>query len=262
MAHRQRRSTQSHRTQPSQQTTHRNAGFQNLSEATTPTSQRRPRTTRRTTATQPSRPRRRSHDTHQRNDRTRTDQNDHRNAGFENPSAKPRHPPAQQLQQDGPPQRGLRNPSAKPRHPTSATIAAGGTTATRGFRGLGPRSRHDERPRSALSADKDLSNSRGAEGTRTPDPHTASVVRYQLRHSPLPVPGRPGTEEILHTPAGTSTDPPQFRDGSGGKWATAARISPWRRRTMAHRSSGRLMNGSPGSASKTNQEPSATSSSS
>src|SRR3712207_3075882 len=27
----------------------------------------------------------------------------------------------------------------------------------------------------------------GAEGTRTPDPHTASVVRYQLRHSPLPV---------------------------------------------------------------------------
>jgi integrase len=24
----------------------------------------------------------------------------------------------------------------------------------------------------------------GAEGTRTPDPHTASVVRYQLRHSP------------------------------------------------------------------------------
>src|SRR5688572_10727741 len=25
----------------------------------------------------------------------------------------------------------------------------------------------------------------GAEGTRTPDPHTASVVRYQLRHSPV-----------------------------------------------------------------------------
>ncbi len=25
----------------------------------------------------------------------------------------------------------------------------------------------------------------GAKGTRTPDPHTASVVRYQLRHSPL-----------------------------------------------------------------------------
>ena len=31
----------------------------------------------------------------------------------------------------------------------------------------------------------------GAEGTRTPDPHTASVVRYQLRHSP----------ELLHAPA-------------------------------------------------------------
>jgi hypothetical protein len=28
----------------------------------------------------------------------------------------------------------------------------------------------------------------GAEGTRTPDPHTASVVRYQLRHSPSPHP--------------------------------------------------------------------------
>src|SRR3989440_8201939 len=27
-------------------------------------------------------------------------------------------------------------------------------------------------------------HSGGAEGTRTPDPHTASVVRYQLRHSP------------------------------------------------------------------------------
>src|SRR3712207_3973509 len=26
----------------------------------------------------------------------------------------------------------------------------------------------------------------GAEGTRTPDPRTASVVRYQPRHSPLP----------------------------------------------------------------------------
>ncbi len=24
----------------------------------------------------------------------------------------------------------------------------------------------------------------GAEGVRTPDPHTASVVRYQLRYSP------------------------------------------------------------------------------
>src|SRR5918998_2220586 len=37
----------------------------------------------------------------------------------------------------------------------------------------------------------------GAEGTRTPDPHTASVVRYQLRHSPLPA--RSGASE----PSGT-----------------------------------------------------------
>jgi hypothetical protein len=28
----------------------------------------------------------------------------------------------------------------------------------------------------------------GAKGIRTPDPHTASVVRYQLRHSPKDVP--------------------------------------------------------------------------
>lgn len=38
----------------------------------------------------------------------------------------------------------------------------------------------------------------GAEGTRTPDPHTASVVRYQLRHGPQrPVPL--GTRAIVHT---------------------------------------------------------------
>ena len=39
--------------------------------------------------------------------------------------------------------------------------------------------------RYALSADRIQPQSRGAEGTRTPDPHTASVVRYQLRHSPI-----------------------------------------------------------------------------
>ncbi|GIE95815.1 hypothetical protein Ari01nite_32800 [Paractinoplanes rishiriensis] len=103
----------------------------------------------------------------------------------------------------------------------------------------------------------------GAEGTRTPDPHTASVVRYQLRHSPLQVPGtQPGTGEILHTPRQPPPGPPQFSSGSGGKCATAARMSPWRRRTMAHRSSGRLMKGSPGRASSRNQEPLAISSSS
>jgi site-specific DNA recombinase len=66
-----------------------------------------------------------------------------------------------------------------------------------------------------------------------------------------------------YTPRAAGRDTPlQLREGSGGKWATAARMSPWRRRTMAHRSSGRLMNGSPGRASKTNQEPEAISSSS
>jgi hypothetical protein len=34
----------------------------------------------------------------------------------------------------------------------------------------------------------DLHFSGGAEGTRTPDPHTASVVRYQLRHGPARLP--------------------------------------------------------------------------
>jgi integrase len=37
----------------------------------------------------------------------------------------------------------------------------------------------------------------GAEGTRTPDPHTASVVRYQLRHSPKTRPRR--TEAQCYT---------------------------------------------------------------
>ena len=36
----------------------------------------------------------------------------------------------------------------------------------------------------------------GAEGTRTPDPHTASVVRYQLRHSPV-------VDAPINAPAGT-----------------------------------------------------------
>src|SRR5919202_3903442 len=47
------------------------------------------------------------------------------------------------------------------------------TTATRDDSGRPP---EGERP----------GHEGGAEGTRTPDPHTASVVRYQLRHSPEP----------------------------------------------------------------------------
>ncbi len=55
----------------------------------------------------------------------------------------------------------------------------------------------------------------GAEGTRTPDPHTASVVRYQLRHSPkLPekVIKHPGTDLIE-----IRLDPPDaIRRGAAG----------------------------------------------
>src|SRR5690606_19314519 len=63
----------------------------------------------------------------------------------------------------------------------------------------------------------------GAEGTRTPDPHTASVVRYQLRHGP-DAPGLNGhprnsthlvAEEHLGGPVPGHQD--QFIDGSGGK---------------------------------------------
>jgi hypothetical protein len=103
----------------------------------------------------------------------------------------------------------------------------------------------------------------GAEGTRTPDPHTASVVRYQLRHGPQR-PARLGTRAIVHTRdrAGITEGAPQFSVGSAGKSATAAVMPPWRRSTIGHRSSGRVMNASPGRASKTNQEPESSSSSS
>src|SRR3954449_5646098 len=47
----------------------------------------------------------------------------------------------------------------------------------------------------------------GAEGTRTPDPHTASVVRYQLRHSPLPA--RSGVSEPGATVQGWAVVPAQ-----------------------------------------------------
>src|SRR4051794_10536997 len=71
----------------------------------------------------------------------------------------------------------------------SALLLPGGvtptatTTATRNEFGPG-------------SSDEDPGPRGGAEGTRTPDPHTASVVRYQLRHSPL-VPTRSGVSEPL-----------------------------------------------------------------
>ena len=52
----------------------------------------------------------------------------------------------------------------------------------------------------------------GAEGTRTPDPHTASVVRYQLRHSPLPT--RSGVSEPSATLQGRTAGPAQGSPGA------------------------------------------------
>ena len=43
----------------------------------------------------------------------------------------------------------------------------------------------DADPKDSLNLCPDLRQPGGAKGIRTPDPHTASVVRYQLRHSPL-----------------------------------------------------------------------------
>ena len=57
-------------------------------------------------------------------------------------------------------------------------------TATRGFRGLGPRSRHDESPRPALSADRGDPGTRGVTGTRTPNPCLAKAVLCQLSYDP------------------------------------------------------------------------------
>jgi integrase len=48
----------------------------------------------------------------------------------------------------------------------------------------------------------------GAEGTRTPDPHTASVVRYQLRHSPQPGPLDCHTVTVERAESEVYTRPP------------------------------------------------------
>ena len=45
--------------------------------------------------------------------------------------------------------------------------------------------RQNCRQTAQISPLKSASCRSGAKGTRTPDPHTASVVRYQLRHSPV-----------------------------------------------------------------------------
>ncbi len=118
----------------------------------------------------------------------------------------------------------------------------------------------------------------GAEGTRTPDPHTASVVRYQLRHGPARPPqqalaqyytARTGTRASAfrapredHRQRAPQKQEDQFSVGSDGKKATAACMPPWRRSTIDHRSSGRSVNASPGRALNVNHEPVAISSSS
>ena len=57
----------------------------------------------------------------------------------------------------------------------------------------------------------------GAKGIRTPDPHTASVVRYQLRHSPLLCSSKLHHEGDAFKIAGHGTSPPasgpSVRDG-------------------------------------------------
>lgn len=55
----------------------------------------------------------------------------------------------------------------------------------------------------------------GAKGTRTPDPHTASVVRYQLRHSPRfsHLGGVPRVLERSYTTWTRRTKSPAYRGG-------------------------------------------------
>ncbi len=73
----------------------------------------------------------------------------------------------------------------------------------------------------------------GAEGVRTPDPHTASVVRYQLRYSP--VEGlRPSQRWVTLLDAPTGLEPgsaslggaPWLRGATATSWLVGARI--WR----------------------------------
>ena len=65
----------------------------------------------------------------------------------------------------------------------------------------------------------------GAEGTRTPDPHTASVVRYQLRHSPKPA--RDGRPRTAPGPRGNATRRERaLRTGHHRNRDTPTRIPP------------------------------------
>ena len=67
--------------------------------------------------------------------------------------------------------------------PTSRVVAVCGITG--GANGSKLSSKPLKEPTQQKTRDRVVSGfSCGAKGTRTPDPHTASVVRYQLRHSP------------------------------------------------------------------------------
>src|ERR1700682_6061325 len=73
----------------------------------------------------------------------------------------------------------------------------------------------------------------GAKGTRTPDPHTASVVRYQLRHSPVKLcPSKLHHLLEAFKTAGHGSSPPASGPsgrtgvGSGGGRALALRGHP------------------------------------
>src|SRR3954466_1659712 len=94
-------------------------------------------------------------------------------------------------------------------------------------------------PKAALPKGERPGHEGGAEGTRTPDPHTASVVRYQLRHSPLPT--RSGVSEPSTTiqtgrprPGGGSqpegdlpaASPPARQGEDGDAGARSVRLRP------------------------------------
>jgi hypothetical protein len=68
--------------------------------------------------------------------------------------------------------------------------------------------------------------SSGAKGTRTPDPHTASVVRYQLRHSPEKLcPSKLHHCEHAFKVAGQTPYPMTWLTTSRAVFCTSARCS-------------------------------------
>lgn len=82
---------------------------------------------------------------------------------------------------------------------------------------------------------------RGAKGIRTPDPHTASVVRYQLRHSPVCRAPRsyttatPGSKSLVRGPLHR---PPDRARGPECARRRAVRGSPERRSSRRRRPAG------------------------